>query len=312
MNTVGEMKRIVADRTGERNENTLLRELNLAWQQLWAAADMPGSYKQMYARPAQNDLFLALPQDVAEIRAVRWAEWGPFIQLNQPQNFYGETNAWQNTIQLRFAGHKPYKTRLSKSAQLTLTLARPAAEAITVAIEGQSVTAQRDTEAVTILAGEQSATTEKAFGPELSSITKTGHAAQNIFIQNSDGEEIAVLKNDEEYVSYYIVQLHQRDVDIIWSLNRTLDILYRARAKTFWSDRDAVDVPLHLSLIDKTVANILSGKTTSEGNADPRAAIFNTSAAGQLARSTDVSYNGTANQVQTATRAGDRPWMLKL
>lgn len=299
MNRVSDMRTFVINRVGNVTEAEALRELNTAWAELWDTQDIPGCLETVLIRPDDSEQrYLALPGFVGRINGIRYASWGPTIRLNYPTVYFQGTGPrWQSMLEWASVDEEPLERGLDNVSPLTFSVPAPLAEDVTITIVGNATGAERARENVTLLAGERSVTTTIAFGPRVSSITKTAYCDKDITISDKDGNELGTLGAASLQSRYIIVKLYDTCSRLLDFNCQSFEVLYKKRCPVLFFDEDTVPTPFHVAVQNQAVASLLAARA-GDGNMT-RANIFAARAAKSVTAGAQERLRGTSVRVDT-------------
>jgi hypothetical protein len=292
------MRTFVINRVGNVTETEALRELNTAWQELWDTQDVPGCLETVLVQPEDRTAQqLALPGFVGRIQGIRFATWGPTVRLNYPTAYFQGMGKWQSALEWAAVSEEPIKRQLTNVSPLTFTLPAPIADDVQITVVGNSTGADRARETVTIHAGDRAATSTLAFGPFISSITKTAHCAKDITITDKDAIEVAVLGASELQTRYIIVKLYEACFNYVDVSEQSFEILYKKRCPVLFFDEDTVPTPFHVAVQNQAVASLLGARS---GDGDlTRASAFSARAARSVSAMAADRQRGTTVRLDT-------------
>jgi hypothetical protein len=182
---------------------------------------------------------IALPLSVGNIRGLAESTNDLRIPLHtRQQPRYVKSNREYTIHNWRDLGFSPIHTSLDVIAPLKLQIAVVENPAVVVKILGQTVSAQKIEEEVTVSAVEVS--TVNSFGPAIFSIASfnTGRL-HDIIILDDDDNEIAVLANNAQNTQYKLIDVSEYYWNIDTENDETLvDVLYKLPYTSLENDSD--------------------------------------------------------------------------
>jgi hypothetical protein len=304
MNRVSDIRTFISNRIGGAiSDADVLREINIAWQEIWDAYDLPNCLETILVRPEGGESFLTLPGCVGRVQGIKFSQWGPNVVLNYPTTYYAGTGPkWQSLLEWRSVDIAATKRALDNVGPLTLKIPNVLETDVEVTIIGPGAGSARIKEVVTIPAGEREATSDAAFGPDIRNITKDVVTAFDITIYDKDDNEVAVLAADQFETRYILLRLWDACNVYINPVSQCFEVLYKKRCPLLWFDEDTIPEPHHLTVQNAAVASILARRS---GDGDlKRANVFAARAGvmmGQLSagelRGTSVPVNVGQNSI---------------
>lgn len=299
MNRVSDMVTFITRRVGNVTAAEALRELNIAWAEMWDSQDLPGCLETVLIRPDDETArYLALPGFVGRVQGLRFAAWGPTIQLNYPTTYFqGNGPRWQSMLEWKSIDVEPLARQVQNVSPLTFKVPAPLEDDVTITVVGNATGASRARENVTLRAGERSVTSTIAFGPEIDSITKTAYCAKDITICDKDDNELAVLGAAELETRYIIVQLYDFCNRLIDFTCQSFEVLYKKRCPVLFFDEDTIPAPHHVAVQNQAVASLLAARS---GDGDlTRANVYSARAAKAVSAFSQAELRGTSVKLNT-------------
>lgn len=185
-----------------------------------------------------TNLVISLPSFIGPLRGMRESQTDINFDLNTQSYPRFIKNDWQykwkNWRELQGSA---IGAGLNVIAPLTIEVSAVEATPVTIKISGKTNNAQRLEES--ILLNEVSATTTKSFGPHIDSIACFDARQYDITIKDDDGNEIAILYNNESKTHYKLIDVSEfhwsRDVS---DGNTTVELLYKQPFYKFINDSD--------------------------------------------------------------------------
>lgn len=303
MNRVSDMRTFVINRVGNVTDAEALRELNIAWAELWDTQDIPGCLETIFIRPESTEQrYLSLPGYVGRINGIRYASWGPTIRLNYPTVYFQGTGPrWQSLLEWAAVDEEPLARQVENVSPLTFSVPAPMDTDIEITVIGNATGAERARENVTLLAGDRSVTTNIAFGPSISSITKTAYCDKDITVTDKDENELAVLGAASLQCRYIIVKLYDTCSRLLDFNCQSFEVLYKKRCPVLFFDEDTVPTPFHVAVQNQAAASLLAARA-GDGNLT-RANIFSSRAAKAVSAGSQDKLRGTSVRVDTGKNA---------
>ena len=221
--------------TSDAAKLQLTRYLNTAGREIWGARDMPSStYEQYFQLPAEMlntatpIVNLTLPWYCAGVRAIRWSEIGRKITLKDLRPRYQATPWRQPFLTWRIKNIVPLARELSVEGVINFTLATPQTIPITFTVTGPSTTASSAYEQVTILAGNNAASTNTQWavgGP--TRITKSAPLTCDVDLTDAAGEDIGIIAARQEQAMNVLIQVSDDYSPINYTGLQTVEVLYK-------------------------------------------------------------------------------------
>ncbi len=300
-NRVTEIKEFIRPRVGQQiSDAEILREINLAWSQIYATNTLPFSTGSVFIKPPPETKIITLPYYVEGIRAIRAAKYGPNVRLNAPDFYFSDSKPQQiNPFEFKRLPDSAINREFLQGQPLTIWLPRAQDEDIEVTVIGQGAGADRARESILIPIGEREATTSQAMGPSIVSITKSIFTQVNIEVRLADGTEIATLPNDQLATNYVSVQLTDQCCNLLHYDLQCFEVLFKRRAPLLWFEEDAIPDNFHIPVQNLAVANILMAR--SDKDSTERAANFGIMARGGLQAIRNENAVGTDYSIRTGT-----------
>lgn len=238
----------VKSRSGETDRDTILREINFAWNEIWTADDLPNSLFEITVEPLDNLARISLPWFVGTIRGVKQGFGRTRIHLNTPRPYYQDAEYGQSPWTWRILGSNSLKTTITNATTLTLTIDQAEASAFSVTLIGPTDLAQEHREVITFAAGEVSKETSARFTD--CSISKSRITLVNVDIKDSLGNVLGFIPNNAFKANNTVIQI----VDKCFTPCNTcmcFDILYKLA--TPYLSFDETPVPFKEVLMAKTL-----------------------------------------------------------
>lgn len=218
-----------------------IEKVNEAAHELYYGNDLPGCLREQIFQVNDSETFqVSLPYYVDKIRAVRFYDnWiGPIPVESMTPRYH--TSKWGNKGLIR-ARVKGIGVALERDLQdispLIFMLADTAgeSEAVTFNIVGQTESAQRVHEALTIPAGSYTATSVNNY-KSVEKIEKTDYNDLDVVITDLNGNQVSSIPNSELSARFTIIMIRDDDfsplINNSYPLN-TIEVLYKTRFSPF-------------------------------------------------------------------------------
>lgn len=205
-----------------------IAKINEAADELYRSNDIPGCLREQLFEVNDTETYqIAFPSQVDKIRAIRFYNTnGGQITLEDMRPRYHQ-HRWGSNGRLKFR-IKQQTALLSRgidnAALFTFTLKKAEAANIVINIVGKTEFASRQTETLTILAGESSATTVNSY-EDFISIEKTVLNNYDIVITDVDGNTMGTIYNYELRPRYTIIQIREDDYAPVTNNSYPLNII---------------------------------------------------------------------------------------
>ena len=261
--------------------------INEAARELYEALDIDFCMRECVLT-VTSDVQISLPSFVGQVRGIReysnQIEW----KLSSLRPRYVQSNWSTNSIRTwREKAISPLYQIPTNIAPFTFSVSEvETADPVEVTITGETDNARNVSE--TIIMDETSKTGVVIFS-EVKSIQKNRINTQNIIVTDADGNEIAVLYNDELESQYRIVDVSDYvNVPLESSSTYAMEILYKERLKNFYNDSDEFPVKGYDDVIVNKACQIQAEDT---GNVK-KAALYDAKAARTANRKSDNENRG--------------------
>ena len=243
----------------------LTRYINTAGREIWSARDLPTStFEQFFTMPTAvvapdgtPDIQLTLPWYCEGIRAVRWADMGQKIRLQDTRPRYQAAPWRQPFLTWRIRASIPLHTAPSSAGALTFTLPTAQTVPVIITVTGPSTTASSAYEAVTIVAGALTATTTTQWdvsGP--TAITKNATLTCDVGITDVDGNTVGLIPARQERAANILVQIADEYAPYQYIYPNTVEVLYKLPYQELAFDGDVfVNTAYEDALIWRARAN---------------------------------------------------------
>ena len=231
------LQRVAADAGYEPTQQraALLKLLNNAAKEVYNRLECNRIFREVTLAVAPNKL-VSLPAFVGPLRGVRQHTSDiPFDLHSMGQPRYSSTT-WQYKFKnWRDVGESPVHTFVSAVGPLTLEIDE--ADNSEIIVSGETATSQRFEETVTMSSASVDTTT--SFGPTIHNIASMSDRELNITISDMNGNEIAVLYNNQPRTRYTLIDVAQ----VFWSQDTSdgdslVDVMYKEPLIKFENDGD--------------------------------------------------------------------------
>lgn len=288
----------VQSRVGEIPRERILREINLAWDDIWEKHDLPGCQRTMYVQdsccsvsPTTSSPRISFPYWVLDIKGARIYN-GPQVELNQPSRNFSPGRWYQEPFTWQYVGESPVERVDFNRAPPVLRVTTKPTTPFNVTIIGSVRNRDKVREVLTFEPGQLSVTAENAF-LTYESITKEVLTDSNIVGYDGENAEFFTLANSRFQSRHAIWQTRGECVTAAWTYCQ-YEVLYKSISSLLYYDEDTVPPRYEDVLMDATVARVLM---TEKGN-EERAQMFgNESIAGLNAKSSKET-NGIEDTIQ--------------
>lgn len=257
----------VMSRTGYKDREIALREINYAWREIWIADDLPGSLFEMSVQPFDQTARISLPHFVGEIRGVKYNAGRIRVDLYTPRPYYQDDTYFQSPYIWRILGSSPLSTTIVNATQLGFSIEAAEEKTFKVYTQGISDFASNDYEEITFQPGDKGPIWSKKSWTDANSITKDALLASNVSIIGQNGEDFGYIANDEYEARNTIVQITDKCFAVC-NQCRCFDILYKRPAPILHNEY--ATVPFEEVLMAKTIEWIMLPKEGGE----TKAALF--------------------------------------
>ena len=294
----------VKSRANLSDENAL-REINLAFQEMYAADDMPNSLYEMTVVPAATTARITLPWYVGSLKAVKTTFARERIILNTPRPYYHDATYLQSPFKWSILGKSSINSVISNATTLTISIPRAETARFTVTLVGPTDNAQSTKEEVVFEIGDTEHETVSRFTDAY--ITKDAITESNVSIIDSTGAEISVLPNSQFEGLNTAIQILDNRGQICYaeSIYNCFDILYKQT--TPYLHYPETFVPMETVLMNKVMEWITLPKDGEE-----QKAILFAEKSRSLAAANNAEERGVDNPLDLATNryVTPLPWRL--
>lgn len=215
--------------------------INDACKEIWESRDLPHCLREQIFSVDTTSLLAAMPSYVHSIRAIRHYESRLPLSLRDTRPRF-QSNGWTEPLWgWRIKGKSPTSREILSAGCLTLSIPEAETAEFSVVITGQTANANRLSETVTFAPGETEKVTAASF-LELESIAQPALHANDVTVEDIDGNELAVLPNNEYTSSYTIVQVHDNWADNLMT-PMFAEVLFKPKIYPLVNDYDEFPLP---------------------------------------------------------------------
>ena len=208
-----------------------------AARELYAKLECNAIYREMTLVVPGNKI-VALDNRVGEIKGMREHTSDILVPLDAIGQPRYTNNTWQYRVRnWRQLADSPIHTSLTSVSPLTIESNVVESTPVTITINGQTDNASRESEEVVLDAASE--VTTKNFGLDIFSIVCRETRTGDITIKDSDGIEIAILRNIENATRYRLVDVSE----MFWNQDTEdgetlVDVLYKVPQTLLTDDSD--------------------------------------------------------------------------
>lgn len=221
-----------------------IAKINEAADELYRSNDIPGCLREQLFEINDTETYqIAFPSQVDKIRAIRFYNTnGGQITIEDMRPRYHQ-HRWGSNGRLRFRIKQQtalFNRSIENAALFTFTLKKVEITNIVINIVGKTEFASRQTETLTILAGQLSVTTTNSY-EDFISIEKTVLNNYDIVITDVDGNTMGTIYNYELRPRYTIIQIREDDYAPVTNNSYPLNIvecLYKTAFVPFRNNYD--------------------------------------------------------------------------
>lgn len=220
--------------TQERSK--VIKLLNAAAREMYQELDCNRIKREVSCLVGRNKI-VALPSMIGELLGMRQHSSEVIIPLESMTPRYASNTLSYKWKNWRDLGESPVHTLPASTDTLTFTA--PLLESAVVSVSGQTNNANSESESVTISASPTDTT--KLWVPSgIKSITSVSTRTCDIAVEDADGNEVAVLYNNERRTRYRMVDVSE----LFWGTDSSdgdtiVDILYKEPLYYFTNDTDS-------------------------------------------------------------------------
>ncbi len=283
----------VMERSSIKDRAVALREVNMAWQEVWLTGDIPGSIQEDTFKPEDNTSNrITLPPKIWHILGIKNATNVERVTIKTPRSTYQQSAYWQSPYTHVVLGTTPLLRSIENATTLKYDFTEAEEEPVIVTTIGPTDNAQVDREQLTLTPGQKSLTSKKRF-QDVQSFTKNKLTKTDLKITGMNGEEYCTIPNNEYEVLSTVVEIQDKR-DIVFQPWRFFDILYKIKPPILVYDEQTLPIGYDQILGDKTVELILM----PQDNKDNAIARF-------AARSDDLKSINNQQNAQGAVQKMD-------
>jgi hypothetical protein len=242
----------IKPRTGVTDTARLLLELNSAYKQIWYTSAPPDAVKEVNIE-SSGDCHLVLPWYVFQVMGVRRGEEGPNVALYSPKAFYGQQTKWKSEYAWELLHRTPLLRSITAAGRLTFRPRKPLTAALQLFTSGVGEYGVRESETVTLGAGQTSASTQGIYSDLLSLSRSLGQV--DVEVYQADGTLVAILPNDRTDVLCQLARVRPLN-----STSQSCDcynVLFKEHPPTFTSLEETVPDEFGIILQAAAAAEIL-------------------------------------------------------
>lgn len=294
----------------------LVQQINHAARELYGTNDIRGCEWEKVFNVGTTDQQIALPWYVQEIIAVRDYDTRVNVQQVDMRPRYARSG-WKKPylqepyLQWRQKGDSALQRNLNDEAAITLSLPSgcAATAAMTLYVTGSNEQSSRVVEAVQFAVGDTTKTTTNFFS-DIKSIRRGAlTSTYDLLVTDIEGNEIAMLPNNQQQTRYSLVQILDRDE--VNNEARLVEVLYKKRFEPMvvdtdtFSSGDTYDKVIYWKTLELILAK-------QDGKEDKAAMCGNKAAAllaniissdsGSIEMMVDFGRNPTLNALDTEGR----------
>lgn len=242
----------IKPRTGVTDTARLLLELNSAYKQIWYTAAPPDAVKEVNLESA-GECHMILPWYIFQVIGVRRGEEGPNITLHAPKAFYGQQSRWKSEYAWELLHRTPLLKSITAAGRLTFRPRKPLTAALPLFVSGVGEYGVRETETVTLGAGQASASTQGIYSDLLSLSRSLGQV--DVEVYQADGTLVAILPNDRTDVLCQIARVRPLNTTTITC--NCYNVLFKEHPPTFTSLDETIPDEFGIILQATAAAEIL-------------------------------------------------------
>ena len=240
-------------------EEVALREINYAWQEIYAATDdFPNSLQEITVEPIDSAKRISLPYYVYELKGVKQASTDFRVALNTPRPYYQNNVYWQSPYTWRVLGITPIKTSILNATTLNLSIAETEDKRFSVFLTGPTDNSESEQEEIIFEIGNTEKETTKRF-TDLASVSKNALTVSNVAISGANGEDFGFIPNNFYESRYTLVQIMDK-CDIICNDCNCFDVLYKRLPQPLVNKYESLPNGYEQIVMNKAVELILMPK----------------------------------------------------
>lgn len=224
---------------GSEERNTLLSLANRAAEELYTGQDLPGALYEILANVTPNAQ-CSLPDIIGELRAMREYETTIKVQLRDMRPRYSYEPWPERWTNWRLKPPAAIYRDITNAGPLFLTSPDIEDTPAEVIISGSTANSGKVSETVTM-----DATTKQSVNSYVTvdSIQRRSRALYDVTILDTNGIEVAILRNFLYRTEYQVVDLTNYPWGVPLSNFPLIEILYKARRFPFYEDADEFPCP---------------------------------------------------------------------
>lgn len=222
------------------DDKTYLNErINKIAADLYAKEDLTGSLYELITFWDQDSKLVSMPSYVGEVRGARYYDSPLEITLREIRPRYAIGSFGIELKDFREVGVSSLAVQMDNYSTLTFSLpeGEVASEDLSISVIGQTPTASRIEEIVTIAEGENSVETSSNWLGAPTSIRKSAANQFDILVTDAEGEELALIPNNALTSEYLIWQVRDDNMNGQVSSN-SIEILFKMKFEPLVNDGD--------------------------------------------------------------------------
>lgn len=227
----------VKSRTGLTDRDAILREIRLAWREIWNLNDIPNSIFEITMAPVDTTARISLPHYVGVIRAVKKNNQQR-VELNTPRPYYQDIYYFQEDVKWRILGISPIQNSVANATTVNVSISEAETEQFHVVFIGPTDNAVLDREIITFQPGETDKIVTKRF-TDFQSITKDAITKTNVNVTGANEEILALIPNNDYEARNTVIQITD-DCTTCCSSCKCYDILYKLPPPTLYYDEQVL------------------------------------------------------------------------
>lgn len=188
------------------DDDRALREINIAYKELWATNDFENSVQEISVMPVDQSNIITLPWYVDVLKAVKLNPSRERVRLFDPRPYYQDETYWQSPFAWRVLGTSPLNTSITNATTLTLTIPKAETARFIVTLQGPSDYSQNTREQVVFEIGDTEHETERAF-LDVTSLSKDVLTNNDVKITTASTLDIASIPNHRYEARNTVVQI---------------------------------------------------------------------------------------------------------
>lgn len=235
----------VADRTGENDRSTLVREINNELRRIWYTSDVEGSLFEFDVIPDQQRI-VTLPWYVFQVKGVKRTV-GAALTLLTPRPAYLDFSFAQSPHDIRILSRTPLFQSFANAGPLTLKLRKAAGESFIVNVRGADHYGVDVAEEVAFSAGDLSKTTDNSY-VTIHALSKSAYTSVDVEVRDITNEIVSIIPSNLTEVWCCVCQIFDRNtVAQTYPLNG-YTVLFKKQPMLLWNENDTVPDPLGVVL----------------------------------------------------------------